>query len=156
VRLRWSRRNSAVFGKKNRTRSTRLYERIHSNFYQTRKTANAKGDLMHTFPNTTFVDNHAHVRIIRQNLMVVFSSPPRASAFAIRRDPPPRPRCAFEKSSDASPRRLFTEALFYLYSCRLNPIVDKGGKVKQRECERPCQPTVSACMPPQLPILPPP
>jgi hypothetical protein len=28
----------------------------------------------------------------------------------------------------------------YLYSCRLNPIVDKGGNVKQRECERCCQP----------------
>jgi hypothetical protein len=27
----------------------------------------------------------------------------------------------------------------YLYSCRLNPIVDKGGSVKQSECERPCQ-----------------
>ena len=75
---------------KNRTRSTRLYERTHSNFYQTRKTANAKGDLMYAFPNTTFVDNHAHVRIIRQNLMVVFSSPPHASGFAILRDPPPR------------------------------------------------------------------
>jgi hypothetical protein len=44
----------------------------------------------------------------------------------------------------------------YLYSCRLNPIVDKGGNVKQSECERPCQGIGSACIPPQLPMLPPP
>jgi hypothetical protein len=36
---------------------------------------------MHAFPNTTFVDNHAHVRIIRRNLMVVFSSAPHASSL---------------------------------------------------------------------------
>ena len=33
-----------------------------------------KDDLMHAFPNTTFEHNHAPVRIIRRNLMVVFSS----------------------------------------------------------------------------------
>src|ERR1700738_5719392 len=43
-----------------------------------------------------------------------------------------------------------------LYSCRLNPIVDKGGNVKQSECERPCQGIGSACIPPPLPMLPPP
>ncbi len=43
-----------------------------------------------------------------------------------------------------------------LTSCRLNPIVDKGVNVKQRECERPCQWIESVCIPPQLPMLPPP
>ena len=36
---------------------------------------------MRAFPSTTFVDNHAHVRIIRRNLMVVFSSAPHASSL---------------------------------------------------------------------------
>ena len=50
---------------------------------------------------------------------------------------------------------------FYLSSNRgirlfLNPIVAKGGKVKQRECERPCQGIGSVCILPGLPRLPPP
>src|SRR5450631_1992380 len=41
----------------------------------------------------------------------------------------------------------------YRYSWRLKPIVDNGGKVKDSECERPCQAIGSACWPPQFPRL---
>jgi hypothetical protein len=58
-----------------------LYERIHFAFLSNSENGQRKDDLMHAFPNTTFVDNHAQVRIIRRNLMVVFSSAPHASSL---------------------------------------------------------------------------